>query len=84
LTQNCLNECSDNWSDKINADGLLQSEAIRMVNSLPEDTSFTVAYLVNNAILLLANRHIQQLEDIGRRKLHLHFDDFKCDAASHV
>jgi hypothetical protein len=75
---------SDNWSEKINADGLLQSEAIRMVDSLSEDTSFTVVRFVNNVILPLANRHVQQLENIFRRKLHLHFDDSKWHTARHV
>jgi hypothetical protein len=55
-----------------------------MVDLLPQDISFTTIYFVNNVILPLANRYVQQLEDIDRRKLHLHFDDSKCHSARHV
>jgi hypothetical protein len=51
---------------------------------LPQDTSFAVVHFVNNVILPLANQHAQQLEDTGRRKLHLHFDNSMCNGAPHV
>jgi hypothetical protein len=51
---------------------------------LPQDTSFTTIYFVNNVILPLANRHAPQLENIGSHKLHLHFDNSKWHTARHV
>jgi hypothetical protein len=48
-----------------------------IVDLLPQDTSFIMVYFVNNVILPLVNRRTQQLGDIGRRKLHLHFDNSK-------
>jgi hypothetical protein len=51
---------------------------------LPQSTSSTAGYFVNNVILPLANRHAQQLGDIGRRKLHQHFDNSKYHTAQHV
>jgi hypothetical protein len=55
-----------------------------IVDLLPEDTSFTAVDFVNNMILSLTNRYAQQLGDIGRRKLHLHFDNSKCHTGRHV
>jgi hypothetical protein len=51
------------------------------VDLLSQDISFMAVYFVNNAILPLANQHAQQLADIGRRMLHLHFDNSKCHTA---
>jgi hypothetical protein len=51
---------------------------------LPQDTSFTAEYFVNNAILLLANRYAQQLGDLGRLKLYLHFDNSNCHTARRI
>jgi hypothetical protein len=51
---------------------------------LPQNTSFTTGYLATNVILPLAIRHAQQLRDIGRRKLYLHFDNSRCHTAQHV
>jgi hypothetical protein len=45
---------------------------------------FTAVYFVNNVILPFVHRHAQQLEDIGRLKLHLHDDNCKCDTARYV
>jgi hypothetical protein len=39
---------------------------------------------VANVIIPLANRHAQQVGDISRRKLHLHFDNSKCHIARYV
>jgi hypothetical protein len=55
-----------------------------IVDLLPQDTSSTPGYFVNNAILPLANWHAQQLGAISRRKLHLHFDNFKGHIARYV
>jgi hypothetical protein len=55
-----------------------------IVDLLPQDTSFTAVYFVNNVILPLAHQYSQQPEDIGRRKLHLHFDNSKCHTARQV
>jgi hypothetical protein len=54
------------------------------VGLLPRDTSFPGVYFVNSVILPLAHRYAQQLGDVGRRKLHLHFDNSKCRTARHV
>jgi hypothetical protein len=54
------------------------------VDSVPQDISFTPVSFVNNVTLPLVNRHARQLEDIGCRKLHLHFDNSKCHTARHV
>jgi hypothetical protein len=51
---------------------------------LPPDTFFTAVYFVNNMILPLANGHAQQLENMGCRKPHLHFDNSKCHPVRHV
>jgi hypothetical protein len=53
-------------------------------NLLPQGTSFTAVYYVENVIVALANRHAQQVGDISRCKLHLHFDDVKCHPARYV
>jgi hypothetical protein len=59
-------------------------EEFAIVDLLPQDISFTTVDFLSNVVLLLAHRHAQQLEDIGRRKLHLHFDNSKCHTAGHV
>jgi hypothetical protein len=51
---------------------------------LPQNISFTVADFVNNMTLSLANLRTQQLEDIGRHKLYLHFNNSYCHIARHI
>jgi hypothetical protein len=55
-----------------------------MVDFLPQDTFFTAGYFVNNMTLPLANRHAQQLGDLGRRILHLHVDNSKGQTTGRV
>jgi hypothetical protein len=55
-----------------------------IIDLLPQDTSFTAVYFVNNMILALAKRYVQQLGAIGHRKLHLHFDNSKRHTARHI
>jgi hypothetical protein len=55
-----------------------------IVGILPQNKSFTALYFANTVILPLDNRHTQQLGDVGRCKLHLHFDISKCHIARHV
>jgi hypothetical protein len=54
------------------------------VNVLPQGTSFTTVYFVDNAIIPLDDRHHQQRGDTARGKLHLHLDDYKCRTARGV
>jgi hypothetical protein len=51
---------------------------------LPHNTSFTAVYFVNNMMLSLANLRTEQLEDIGCRKLHPHFNNSYCHIARHI
>jgi hypothetical protein len=62
----------------------LSPKEFAIMDLLPQDTSFTAVYFVNNMALPLANRHAQQLGNIGCRKLHLHFDNSKSQTARHV
>jgi hypothetical protein len=55
-----------------------------IMDSCPEYISFIAADSVNNGILPSAHRHARQLRDIGRSKLHLHFNDSTCLIARHV
>jgi hypothetical protein len=55
-----------------------------IVDLLPQNTSFTEVYFGNNATLPSINRHAQQLENIGRRKGHLYFDNSKHHTARHA
>jgi histone-lysine N-methyltransferase SETMAR len=55
-----------------------------IVNLLPQDTSFTAAYFVESVSIPLADRHAQQVGEISRLKLHLHFDNSKCHTARYV
>jgi hypothetical protein len=60
------------------------SKEFARVDLLPSDKFFTAVYFVNKGILPLDNRYTQQLGDIGRHNLHLHFDNSKCHTAPHV
>jgi hypothetical protein len=55
-----------------------------IVDSLPQDTSFTTAYFVTNVILPLAGPISSAAEDISRYMLHLHFNNSTCHTARHV
>jgi hypothetical protein len=55
-----------------------------IVDLLPSDNSFTVVCFVNNVLLPLANWNTQQLGDIDRRKLNLHFGNSKYHTVRHV
>jgi hypothetical protein len=71
------------WATKPMLTVLVNLKEFAIVDLLPQDTSFTAVYFVN-MILPFASRHVQQLGDIGRRKLHLHFANSKCNTARHV
>jgi hypothetical protein len=73
-----------NRSDEINAYNFLHSEGIRHRGSIATGHILRRGNCVNNAILPLANRNVQQLGDIGCRRLDLHFDNSKFHTARHV
>jgi hypothetical protein len=54
------------------------------VNLLPQGTSFTTVYFVDNAIIPLDDLHHQQRGDTARGKLHLRLDNSKCRTARDI
>jgi hypothetical protein len=62
----------------------LNPKEFAIVDLLGQNAVFTALYFVNNVILRWANRHAQQLEDIGHCKLHLHFNNSNGHTGQHV
>jgi hypothetical protein len=72
------------WATKSMLTVFFNPKEFAIMNLLPQGTSFTAVYYVENVIIPLANPYAQQVGDISRRKRHLHFDNSKGHTARYV